>query len=215
MKPDTYMKKTLSILAGTAVLTLGSACNYRGNTNGLHWFLDMYDSPSVKAQEEDITTLDAHDGTTRGADTMPAQGGPGSGIRVPAEGSVPRNYQPYPYEQGEIEAAGRELKNPVRPTAAVYARGKLQYEIYCAVCHGPSGRADGPVVPRFPGVLPLVNRPGMPAAASTDWPDGKIFHMITAGRGMMKPYAAQLVPADRWAIVHYVRVLQKTAQEGK
>ncbi|MBI3396150.1 MAG: cytochrome c, partial [Spirochaetia bacterium] len=70
---------------------------------------------------------------------------------------------------------------------------------------------DGPVVPRFPGVFALIKIPGH-AGASMDWPDGKIFHMMTVGRGMMKPYAAQISPQDRWAIVHYVRLLQRAAK---
>lgn len=184
------------------------ACNYKGNTSGLHYFLDMHDSLAVEAQEEDHTTLGVSGGDYRkGADNLDAYSGPGSSIRVPPEGTVPRNYEPYPYEQTEIELAGSELRNPLRRTKAVLSRGQDRYETFCAVCHGHTGKGDGPVVPRFQAPPTLVSLPEQ-AALTEDWADGKLFHMMTTGRGRMKSYAAQLSVADRWAVVHYIRLLQ-------
>lgn len=205
-------KTTVRIFAGIVALSaVGlTGCRYNGNTSGIHWFLDMHDSYAVEAQEEDPTTLHMvkTDGWAKGADSNPAWGGPGSSIRVPPEGTVPRNYQPYKLEQTEIGLSA-SLKNPVEKTEAVLERGKKQYEIYCAVCHGYTGKGDGPVVPPFPAPPTLV----APYAATRFQPDGMIFHMITVGRGAMKAYAAQIEPADRWAIVHYVRLLQETQGE--
>jgi mono/diheme cytochrome c family protein len=44
-------------------------------------------------------------------------------------------------------------------------------------------------------------------------PDGEIFNTITVGKNTMMPYADKLVPEDRWAVVAYVRALQR-AQQG-
>ena len=207
------MKKTRRKFAvvwpvGVAILLMD--CNYRGNQSGLHYLLDMHDSPGVEAQEEDYTTLhqEKPEGLLRGADALSAYGGPGSGVRVPPEGTVPRNYEPYPYEQAEIERAGRELKNPLPATEKVYRRGQNRFEVFCAVCHGHTGLGDGPVVPRFPAPPSLIDTNGN-TAATKSWSDGMFFHMITSGRGRMKGFAAQLEPEDRWAIVHYLRLLQK------
>ncbi len=206
-------KKSLTIRWVIALVVVGlvwglilvvTGGRFHGNVSGLHWFLDMHDTPMLKAQREDPSTLgDVKVNLLRGADKNDVFGGPGSSIRVPPEGTVPRNYEPYPYEQGEIDLAGANLKNPLPLTQAVLARGQKEYEIYCMVCHGGLGKGDGPVIPR------MTAPPSLITGASVDWQDGKIFHMITMGRANMSSYAAQIRPADRWAIVHYVRQLQK------
>ena len=205
-------KKQSNKIAGLGLVFLMAAsfggCRYNGNLSGLHWFLDMHDSYAVEAQEEDITTLNAvkGDGLEQGADPIDVLGGPGSAMRVPPKGTVPKNYDPYPFQQSEIVEAGENLRNTLPATKEVLERGKKMFEIYCAVCHGYTGHGDGPVVPPFPAPPKLVG----PAAATVNWKDGMIFHMITMGRGQMKPYAAQVSVEDRWAIVHYIRLLQKS-----
>ncbi len=189
------------------MLSLVSGCGFRENKSGLHWFLDMHDSHAIEAQEEDFTTLgNLRAGVwKRGADARDSFGGPGSSVRVPPAGTVPQGYEPYLYTN--IETAGRELKNPLPTSRSVLERGQKQYNIYCAVCHGVTGKSDGPVVPRFPKE---VSR--LADGASVQWADGKLFHMITMGRGAMGSYAAQVNTKDRWAIIHYIRLLQKNAK---
>ena len=181
------------------------ACNFAGDTDGLHWFMGMHDSHAVEAQEEDYTTLNdlKGDDWQYGMSSMPSFGGPGSGMRVPPEGSVPRGQEPYPYAAGEFDAAGRELQNPLPRTREILARGQDRFNIYCAVCHGYTGHGDGPVTPRF------ANVPSLMSAKIKNWRDGEIFHIITMGRGRMTPYAAQTSVNDRWSMIHYLRVLQQ------
>jgi mono/diheme cytochrome c family protein len=197
--------KRYTVLALLAALL--SSCNYAGNKSGIHYFLDMHDNLAVEAQEEDLTTLNrSFDGTyLKGADNIEVWSGPGTGLRVPPQGTVPRNYQPYLYESGDFDKAARELKNPLRPTADVLKNGQIQYNRYCSVCHGQLGHGDGPVTPRFPEI------PALAGAKSNvlNWEDGRFFHIITVGRARMKPYAAQISPENRWAIIHYIRLLQK------
>jgi mono/diheme cytochrome c family protein len=45
-----------------------------------------------------------------------------------------------------------------------------------------------------------------------NWTDGRIYHTMTMGQGLMPSYASQVLPEQRWAIVHYVRALQKAAR---
>ncbi|MCR9144950.1 MAG: cytochrome c [bacterium] len=191
-----------------AVLVSVSACNYSGNLSGMHWFLDMHDSHAVESQEEDYTTLATAkgDGWTKGMDDSEIWTGAGS-YRTPPEGSVPRNYDPYPYAAGEGAIAGQELQNPLPKTKAVLARGQKEYNAYCAVCHGYTGMGDGPVTPRFPDIPAVVSPTIM------NWKDGEIFHIVTMGRARMYPYAAQINPEDRWSIVHYVRLLQEKRKQ--
>lgn len=209
------MRLRLSFFSVVALVLVTTSCGYRKNQSGMHWFLDMHDTLAVEAQEEDPTTLDDGTERTRGAGLAEVLAGPGSGIRVPPQGSVPRNFQPYLI--ADIEEAGRSLRNPLPMTKAVLARGQDQYQVYCALCHGnrggnlATGRGDGSVTPRFPAELV----PGLVGAKSNavNWSDGKIYHMITRGRNAMLPYEAQIAPADRWAIVHYIRLLQKAAEK--
>lgn len=202
-----------SAVPGTLILLAlfsMTSCKYNGNKSGMHWFLDMHDSLAVEAQEEDFTTMQMTipEDRAHGADVNKVWGGPGSSMRVPPEGTVPRNYQPYLIAEGDFDTAGKTLKNPLAPTRDVLERGKKQYDIYCSVCHGFTGKGDGKVVP------PMTPPPSLVSANATtkSWEDGKIYHMITVGRGIMKPYAAQIDPVDRWTIVHYIRLLQKTQQ---
>lgn len=201
--------KIKSIFIGAALIWALPACNYAGNKSGIHWFLDMHDHPGVEAQEEDFTTLDILKGAGwwKGSDSIVAFGGPGSSMRVPPEGSVPMNYEPYPYESDEIEKAGAELKNPLPNTRVVLERGQKMFNANCAICHGVTGVGNGSVAPRMP-----TTPPNLVAGAAKDWEDGKIFHLITMGRATMKPYAQSVLPADRWAIIHYIRLLQANAR---
>jgi mono/diheme cytochrome c family protein len=97
---------------------------------------------------------------------------------------------------------GRNLQNPLPRNRTTIARGQQMYNSYCIVCHGAKGKGDGNVVPKFP----------MPPSLHSDkvrgYPDGAIFHVMTAGQNLMSSYASQIDPADRWAIVHYIRALQ-------
>ncbi len=87
-------------------------------------------------------------------------------------------------------------------------RGRDRYQIYCAVCHSATGDGNG-----------ITKRYGMGSTPSyhddrlRQMPDGEIFHVISNGRNTMLPYADKLSPDDRWAVVAYVRALQR-AQQG-
>ncbi|MBI1246607.1 DUF3341 domain-containing protein [bacterium] len=106
---------------------------------------------------------------------------------------------------------------PIEVTSETIKRGQNRFNIYCSVCHGYAGEGDGLVSRR---AFELIDQatPGMawlpPTNLHTDaviqQPDGKIFHTITHGIRKMKGYGDQIPPEDRWAIVTYVRALQKT-----
>lgn len=170
------MFKARHLLMFTAVAVLGlSSCTHE--KPNFVYMPDMAYSPAFKAQEE-------------------------GAMMMPVEGTIPRGYSPYPYENNP-EAAGRELKNPLPRERAVFKRGQRMYNINCAVCHGPMGEGDGSVVPKFP------RPPSLQSEKVRDWPDGRIYHVITMGQNLMPSYASQIVPEDRWAIIHYIRALYR------
>jgi len=126
--------------------------------------------------------------------------------RLPVEGTLPRDYEPYPYAQDQGDLAGAELKNPVLMTKSNLLHGQQLFNTYCIVCHGERGKGDGYIVPKFP------RPPSLLSDKVRDWSDGRVYHVITRGQNLMPSYATQIRPADRWAIVDYVRVLQRAAK---
>lgn len=82
-------------------------------------------------------------------------------------------------------------------------RGQERYNISCTPCHGSSG--DGKGITSFYGVPGIANLHTFPREG---YPDGKLFSMITNGKGQMGAYGSVLPVRDRWAIVAYVRALQ-------
>ncbi len=91
------------------------------------------------------------------------------------------------------------------------ARGQERYNIFCAPCHGYDGRGAGTIRKRSEEVgnaLPVANIVE-PSAKRPLLPNGQLFNVISNGVGTMAGYAAQIPHADRWAIVLYVRALQR------
>jgi len=101
---------------------------------------------------------------------------------------------------------------PVPVTTELMRRGQERYDIYCAPCHGLSGYGDGPVAKRADALQEGTWTP--PSSYHTDLvrsrPVGHLFNTITNGIRNMPSYGAQIPAADRWAIVAYVRALQRS-----
>lgn len=92
---------------------------------------------------------------------------------------------------------------PMPVTKEVLDRGEQRYKIFCIVCHGPVGSGDGMVVRRGYPQPPTYHDDRLRNA-----PVGHFFDVMTNGWGRMNSYASQIPPADRWAIVAYIRALQ-------
>jgi mono/diheme cytochrome c family protein len=87
-------------------------------------------------------------------------------------------------------------------------RGKDRYTIYCAPCHGALGDGNGITKKYGMGATPTFHDDRLRQIA-----EGEIYQTITNGKNNMLSYADKLVPADRWAVIAYVRALQR-AQTG-
>jgi mono/diheme cytochrome c family protein len=88
-------------------------------------------------------------------------------------------------------------------TAAALRRGRQEFEIYCAPCHGPAGDGDGYITRRgFP------HPPTYHSTTLREAPDSLFYDVISHGYGIMYPYGDRLAPADRWDVVAYIRALQ-------
>lgn len=155
-------------------------CSRQKSKPMLEYMPNMAHSPAVKAQERQMF--------------------------LPVSGTVPRDWEAYPYEIGDTLKAAAELSNPLPATLDVLEAGRKSFNTFCIVCHGARGDGKGYIVPKFP------QPPSLLTERVGNWPDGRIFHVISRGQQTMPSYAFQLDPAQRWAVVHYVRVLQRAAR---
>jgi mono/diheme cytochrome c family protein len=130
----------------------------------------------------------------------------GRGMRPPVPGTVARGFLP-PGFHTQDEAA--QLPNPLPSTPEVLARGKAEYQIRCAVCHGPLGNGMPTLTGAYGAKPANLMAPNFQA-----YTDGRIYGAIVLGKNAMPSYAADLPEDARWAVVHYVRALQR-AQNAK
>jgi mono/diheme cytochrome c family protein len=131
----------------------------------------------------------------------------GRGMRPAVAGTVARGHLPPAF--ATPEEAGAMLTNPVPLTQKIAERGRKVFVDHCAVCHGAVGD----------GVTLLSHaygaKPGnLLSSEMRARPDGYIYGVLMLGKNAMSSYAPDLDESDRWAAVHYVRVLQR-AQNAK
>jgi len=93
---------------------------------------------------------------------------------------------------------------PFEVTAATMKRGRERYNINCAVCHGAVGMGNG-IVSKY-GLNGIANQQQQ---RIRDMADGEIFNTITWGKNSMMGYASTIQVPDRWAIIAYLRALQR------
>jgi mono/diheme cytochrome c family protein len=130
----------------------------------------------------------------------------GHGMQRPVAGTVARGH--LPTATGTQDAAVT-LANPLPRTKEVFAIGRKAFTNRCAVCHGAIGNGLGSLTAAYGG------RPAnLQAQQFRDYPDGKIYWTIVNGKNAMPSQAADLTETERWAVVHYVRALQR-AQNAK
>jgi Cytochrome C oxidase, cbb3-type, subunit III len=128
----------------------------------------------------------------------------GRSVRPQVENTVARNQlheESYFYTGITDGKEGDGMPFPV--TMQVLERGQERYNVYCTPCHSRVGNGAGMIVQR--GYAPAGN---FHTARLETAPLGHFFHVISNGYGAMPDYSAQIVPADRWAIVAYIKALQ-------
>ncbi len=137
----------------------------------------------------------------------------GMNMRLPVKGTIARQngiegnvpvelLRDYPIGKDSIDYAASILHNPITLDEKSLAQGKYMYEAYCLHCHGEEGKGNGPVNDKYFGVA------NFNASYVKDKKSGHIYHSITTGKGRMWAHGSQILPADRWKIVHYVNKLR-------
>ncbi len=184
--------RLLGVIVLTSVIPLAGCA--RGCTSSrppIHLNPSMDDQPKVLPQTASAFFFD------------------GSSMRQPVPGTIPIGG----LKEDAVFFTGKGANDqfvatiPVTMDEAGLERGRQRYVIYCQPCH--DARGDGRGI--------LFQRGNVPTATFHQdkvlkYPDGQIFDVITNGFGLMPAYRWPIPPADRWAIVAYVRQLQRDRQ---
>jgi mono/diheme cytochrome c family protein len=177
----------LYILSG--ILLSGCTREQPSSKPPIHPIRDMYDQPKYKPQGEGkFFENDA-------------------AMRTPVAGTVERGYLRNDdiYYKGMNPDGGFVKEAPVDVTLQLLNRGHERFDIYCSPCHSRVGDGKGIMVSR--GYVPP---PSFHTDRIRNMPDGEIFDVITHGVRNMPSYAHQINPDDRWAIIKYLRALERS-----
>jgi mono/diheme cytochrome c family protein len=132
--------------------------------------------------------------------------------RVPAKGSIAYAGDdalfgmPYalPNDTTGYSRSAREIHSPLLASKVNIEEGKRLYMIFCQHCHGKEGHGDGAISKN--GLIA-----GIPDYATKlkDLEEGKMYHTLQYGKGLMGSHASQLNQKERWQILEWVKCLQK------
>ena len=188
------MRRGLQILVGFAFVSSLAAISgcFRGEPKQeppIHLNPNMFEQPKYKAQSE--------------GDFFPD----GSAMRQPVAGTVAADslLGDNAFYRGRDEHDSLLVLSPVPTTIQLLKRGQERYNIYCSPCHGQTGDGKGIMIQR--GYLPPPSYHDDRLRKATD---GYLFYVISNGVRNMPSYRHQVPAADRWAIVAYLRALQRS-----
>jgi mono/diheme cytochrome c family protein len=184
--------RIVSAMSLFSCMTIGftSCQKHDENSPGVEFMPDMYRSPSL---ESNMAYTSLETGEEKQANMLPVKG------------AIARGYMPYIYgnDTAGYSNAGKYLRNPLGRTEANLKQGEELYGKFCVHCHGATGQGDGLVGGKLPGAPPSYS-----AGALKTLPEGKIFHSITYGKGLMGPHAPLMTQEERWKVVLFVQKLQ-------
>jgi mono/diheme cytochrome c family protein len=131
----------------------------------------------------------------------------GRGMRKPVAGTVPRDVVlGSPLFLDGYEGASYALTLPVSLTRALLEEGHEHFEIVCATCHGTLGDGSSPVAAK----MQIRKPPSLLTPDIATFPPGRVYRVITVGYGLMPAIDYQLDVRQRWAVVAYLRALQRS-----
>jgi mono/diheme cytochrome c family protein len=193
-----------------SILGVVSICGLRGSKSRrppMELFPDMVRQNKVRPQTPSEFFPDEYASRFIPAGTVP-RGGPYviNGQELKVEGKPVYPYEDSPVNTGMIVGTTNWVPvNPLPITRQLLDRGQQRYQINCLPCHGPVG--DGKGITSKYGMVGMAN---LHDQRLIDMCDGEIFNTITHGKNLMGAYGANVTVEDRWAIIAYVRALQRS-----
>lgn len=201
------MMRYFFLIFGFIVVLVVGMAGFRGQKSTrspIEIFPDMDSQPKKKAQVTSDFFAD------------------GRASRTPVEGTVPLGYNSPAYQDDspyvsiqfsalpDYEQSGKigdqfGTGMPMEITPEIMAHGQERFRIYCSVCHGPTGDGNG-----FAKKLGMATVQSLMPDRIRNMPDGEIFNTITHGKNTMFALGANIPVPDRWAIIAYLRALQRS-----
>ena len=129
-----------------------------------------------------------------------------NGEKLMVDGKPVYPYDDSPVNTGRIPGTTNfVMNNPIPLTRQLLDRGEQRFQINCMPCHGPAG--DGKGITSKYNMFSMAN---FHDQRLVNMPDGEIFNTITYGKNLMGSYGANVTVEDRWAIIYYVRTLERS-----
>lgn len=192
-------------LYASGIVMLGS-CMSDENSPGLEYMPDMYRSPAIEAYV-DYGQDPYHFTVEKAVEQRNTQSArkpvPGTIAYVGDQNMAFAMPYPYPNTVEGYEAAGAGLTSPLPTTEMNIEAGKEIYTKMCTHCHGEEGKGDGAIAKN----KHIVGIPDY-AGKLKDLSEGKMYHTLQYGKGLMGSHASQINQKERWQVIQYVQVLQ-------
>ena len=201
------------LIAGAAVLAFAGFRGSMSPVPPIEIFPDLDHQPKYQPQHASSFFADGSAARKPVAGTIPmGYNVPGAYLQATARNATfkPAGFtnQPDYFNTGTMgDSFGDGI--PVEVTEEFVKRGQQRYDIHCTVCHGKVGTGNG-IVSNY-GLVAVANLQVDPFKSM---PDGQYFYTIANGKGNMGAYGPNIAVEDRWAIVAYIRALQRS-QAGK
>jgi mono/diheme cytochrome c family protein len=130
----------------------------------------------------------------------------GKVMQPPPAGTIAREDALDSADSAGLDARGGYVARvPLPETVALLARGGSRFRIECSACHGAGGFGGSAVAENW---WPRPRPPSLRAGAAATLPPGQVYQVVTNGFRRMPPYAPDLRPSDRWAVVAYTLTLR-------
>jgi len=170
-------------------------------------FRDMYDQPRYKPLAPSPLWSDGRSSRPPVDGTVARSEGSFAGTTSGREGTITPTPTPGPLDaiRDELRPGGAQQATITLPpaSAALLARGRDRFDIFCSPCHSIAGDGDGMIARRgFP------HPPSFHTDRLRNASDAHFYAVITNGYGVMHSYARRVPPSDRLAIIAYIRALQ-------
>lgn len=169
------------------------SCTSSGNNPGIEYAPQMYVSDAYEPFSQDKKYDYNPNGMT---------------MRLPVNGTVARGQSIFSYpnsNDADGYAASANYMSWVSPSKSNVEQGEVLYNTYCWHCHGKKGKNDGPIFKDKK--MPAPAWQGYQSDYIKELPNGKAYHTITYGKGLMGPHSFLLTPDERWKVIHYVKAL--------
>jgi mono/diheme cytochrome c family protein len=189
------IKETVAALTVISLVIAQASCYYPKTSPGWEYMPDMANAITYETYSPDPFFADSQE------------------ARQPVTGTIPRGvYEPFhfspPPATTGYDSAGLLLHFPAWLDTNSLADGSHLFNIYCAVCHGFSGKADGTIVNNPKLKNPFPPPPSYFDSLRMHLPEGKMYYSVHYGKNLMGPYSKVLDHNQVWKVVYYVKHLQ-------